>query len=420
MSYKPRFAQAKLTEYGKWFRAVLVLGSRQVGKTTLLRQALPGMPLITFDPVQDLHGARQDPDLFLDSFPSPLILDEIQYAPELFAALKRRLDRSDKPGQYYLTGSQNPAMLRQVAESMAGRIGILELDGFGVEELAGAGNRPPWLKLWLETGGVADPGRYRCLPEPSHGVLSALWRGGMPGLLGLPDTMVQPFLDAYLRTYVERDVRVMGDIRDVGIFGRFVALCAALTAQEVNKAQFGRELGIAPVTAQKWLDTLKATYQWHEVPAFSGNAVKRLTGKSKGYLTDTGLACLLQRLTSVEALSASPLRGALFETWVANGLRKQFITLPSTPGLYHWRTGGGAEVDVVLDWNGVRYPVEIKCKTQLSGHDLRGIKAFRETYGTPSPGVIVYAGDTCRKLDAMTLAMPWNAVANGSGDGEAR
>jgi len=278
-----------------------------------------------------------------------------------------------------------------------------------VEELAGVGDRPPWLKVWLESGGEANPERYRCLPEPTGGVLSTLWRGGMPGLIAFPDTMVQPFLNAFLHTYVERDVRVVGDIRDTEHFGRFVALCAALTAQEVNKAHFGRELGIAPVTAQKWLDTLKATYQWHEVPAFSGNAVKRLAGKSKGYLADTGLACLLQRLTSVEALSASPLRGALFETWVANGIRKQFVTLPAAPGMYHWRTAGGAEVDVLLDWNGVRYPIEIKCKTQLSGHDMRGIRAFRETYGTEAPGAIIYAGDSCRKLDAVTLAMPWNA-----------
>jgi predicted AAA+ superfamily ATPase len=411
MAYLNRFAQGKLIEYAKWFRAVLVLGSRQVGKTTLLRQTFPGLPLITFDPVQDMHGARQDPDLFLDSFPPPLILDEIQYAPELLAALKRRIDCSDKSGQYFLTGSQNPAMLRQVAESMAGRVGILELEHFGVEELAGGGDRTPWLKAWLETGGEADPAQYSCLSQLPGGVLSVLWRGGMPGLLGTPDTMVQPFLNSYLHTYVERDVRVVGDIRDTAHFGMFVALCAALTAQEVNQAHFGRELGIAPATAQKWFAALKATYQWHEVPAFSGNAVKRLAGKSKGYLADTGLACLLQRLTSVEALSASPLRGALFETWVANGIRKQFATLSATPGMYHWRTAGGAEVDVVLDWNGFRYPIEIKCQTQLSGHDLRGIRAFRETYGTQVPGVIVYAGDCCRKLDATTLALPWNAIA---------
>ena len=414
MSYKTRFAQAMLVEYAKWFKAVLILGARQVGKTTLLRQTFPDLPLITFDPVQDIHGARQDPDLFLDSFPPPLILDEIQYAPELFAALKRRIDRLEQTGQYLLTGSQNPAALRQVAESMAGRVGILELDGFAMEEMAGAGDQAPWLKVWLESRGEAVPQRYGTFPV-SSGVFATLWRGGMPGLDGLPDHMVQPYLTSYLHTYVERDVRVVGDIREVGAFGHFVALCAALTAQEVNRAKFGRELGLAPATVQKWLGVLKATYQWHEVPAFSGNAVKRLAGKSKGYVADTGLACLLQRLTSVEALSASPLRGALFETWVVNGLRKQSATFSSPPSLYHWRTSGGAEADVVLDWNGVRYPVEIKCKTQLSGHDLRGIRAFRETYGAEVPGLIIYAGDTCRKLDDITLAMPWNACVKGVG-----
>jgi predicted AAA+ superfamily ATPase len=409
MEYKDRFAQEKLLEYAKWFKAVLVLGARQVGKTTLLQHVFPDLRLITFDPIQDIHGARQDPDLFLDTFPSPLILDEIQYAPELFAALKRRIDRSDQPGQYFLTGSQNPAMLRQVAESMAGRVGLLELEALGIEEMADAGDRPPWLKIWLESGGEANPASYSCLPQ-SGNLFSAVWRGSLPGLLGLPDNLVQPFLTSYLHTYVERDVRVVGDIRDTGLFSAFVALCSALTAQEINKAQFGRELGIAPATAQKWLGTLKATYQWHEVPAFSGNVLKRLSGKSKGYVADTGLACVFQHLTSVEALSASPLRGALFETWVANGIRKQFATLPAAPGLYHWRTAGGAEADLVLDWNGVKYPIEIKCKTQLTGHDLRGIRAFRETYGTKSPGVVVYAGDCCRKLDDVTLALPWNAA----------
>lgn len=209
---------------------------------------------------------------------------------------------------------------------------------------------------------------------------------------------------------VERDVRLTGDIRDVGAFGTFVALCSALTGREVNQTQLGREIGIARATALKWLETLKASYQWREVPAYSGNAVKRLSGKPKGYLADTGLACLLQRLTSVEALSASPLRGALFETWVVNGLHKQFAALPSSPGLFHWRTAGGAEVDAVLDWNGTRYPVEIKCKTQLTGHDTRGIRAFRETYASDVPGLVVYAGDACRRLDARTLAIPWNAA----------
>ena len=304
-------------------------------------------------------------------------------------------------------------MLRQVAESLAGRVGIFDLDNMGVEESAGEGKRDPWLKLWLETKGAATPEKYACLEPAPGGLLRAIWRGGMPGLLNLPDDAVHAFLNSYLHTYIERDVRSIGEIRDVAGFGQFVALCAALSGQEINTAQFGREIGIAPATVRKWLDVLRASYQWRESPAFSGNAIKRLSGKSKGYLSDTGLACLLQRLGSVESLSVSPLRGALFETFVFNGLRKGFITLESEPGMYHWRTAGGAEVDVVLDWEGTKYLVEAKCKTELNGHDLRGIRAFRETYSISAPGVIVYAGSVCRKLDELTLAIPWNALPVG-------
>jgi predicted AAA+ superfamily ATPase len=409
--YRSRLAERKIRNFSQWFKVIMVLGARQTGKTTLLRETFPDVPLLTFDPVQDLHGARQTPELFLDSFPPPLILDEIQYAPELFAALKRRVDGLETPGRYFLTGSQNPAMLKQVAESLAGRVGIIDLDCLGAEELAGAGERAPWLKTWLESKGAPEPGEFAVLPPPPGGVLRALWRGGMPGLLELPDAAVPPFLNSYLHTYVERDTRGVGEIRDLAAFGKFVALCAALTAQEINTAQFGREIGVAPATARKWFEVLQATYQWREIPAFSGNAVKRLSSKSKGYLADTGLACLLQRLGSVEALSVSPLRGALFETFVANGLRKQFVTLDAEPGMYHWRTAGGAEVDVVLDWDGARYPIEIKCKTELTGHDLRGLRAFRETYGKPSPGIVIHAGTVVRKLDDLTLAMPWNALS---------
>lgn len=406
MTYLPRFLEKRLLDYGTWFRAVLLLGARQVGKTTLLKHLYPELKIITFDPVLDIHGARRDPDLFLDSFPAPLILDEIQYVPELFPALKRRIDESDKKGQYFLSGSQNPLLLRQVAESMAGRVGILELDQLHPEELRGHGDCLPWLHPWLGSEGIADPTRFHTQDPVQQRLLSLLWRGGLPGILELPDRAVQPYLNSYFHTYIERDVRLAGDVRDIDSFGRFVALCAALSGQEINRAQLGRDIGVAAVTAQKWLEILRMTYQWHELPAYSGNTVKRLSGKAKGYFSDTGLACLLQRLSSEEALAVSPLKGAFFETLVINGLRQQQAVLPSLTGMYHWRTTGGAEVDAVLELDGKHYLVECKCTTQLSRHDLRGIMAFRATYQERAPAVIVYAGHECRKLDDLTLAMP--------------
>jgi len=406
MTYLPRFLEKKLLDYGTWFSAVLLLGARQVGKTTLLKHLYPNMKIITFDPVLDVHGARQDPDLFLDSFPPPLILDEIQYVPELFPALKRRIDTSEKKGQYFLSGSQNPLLLRQVAESMAGRVGILELDELHPEELRGCGDRLPWLHSWLATGGLPDPKHYQGQESKPQSLLSYLWRGGLPGILELPDRAVQAYLNSYFHTYIERDIRLAGEVRDIDSFGRFVALCAALSGQEINRAQLGRDIGVSPITAQKWLELLRMTYQWHEVPAYSGNTVKRLSGKPKGYFSDTGLACLLQRLSSDEALSVSPLKGAFFETLVINSLRQQQAVLPALMGMYHWRTTGGAEVDAVLELDGKHYLVECKCTTQLSRHDLRGIMAFRSTYQENAPAVVVYAGHECRKLDDWTLAMP--------------
>jgi predicted AAA+ superfamily ATPase len=408
MTYQPRFLEKRLRKFPQWFKAVLVLGARQCGKTTLLRQCFPEVPVVTFDPVQDLHGARQSPDLFLDRFPPPLILDEVQYVPGLFAALKRRLDSLGKPGQYFLAASGAPRLLRQVAESLGGRVGFLELENMSVAEVAGMGTEAPWLKVWLESSGAAVPENYTVLPPDPGGFLRALWRGGMPSLLGLPDKAVPSFLGSYLRTYFE-DMRMAGEIRDMAGFDAFVTLCATLTAQEINMAQLGREIGVTPATVRKWLDVLEDTHQWREIPAASGSLIKRPSGKKKGFLCDTGLACLLQRLGSVGAVRTSPLRGALFETFVNGDLRRQFAAFDVEPLVWQWRSGG-AEVGSVLEWGGIRYLVEIKCKTELDENDLRGVRAFRETNAETAPAVIIYAGNVCRKLDAHTLALPWNTV----------
>ncbi|MDR1788959.1 MAG: ATP-binding protein [Opitutaceae bacterium] len=412
MSYLPRYAERLLKEYQKVFKATLLLGPRQCGKTTLLKHLFPDVPMVTFDPVEDIQGARRDPDGFLRNFPPPLIIDEAQYAPELFPALKRFMDARDEKGQYFLTGSQNPLMLRQVAEGMPGRVGILEIGHMDATELAGLGDHEPWLKIWLGDKGAAFPQKYTTLPKPDAGAeLRALWRGGMPGLLDTPDNLIQRALKSYFNTYLERDVRVVSDIADVPQFANFAALCAALTAQEINLAQFGRDIGAKPQTVRRWLGILQATYQWHALRPFTRNAIKRLSGKPKGHLSDTGLACLLQYIDNSAALNVSPLKGAFFETWVANSVKKQFATLDTEPGFFHWRTLAGAEADIVLELGGTHYLVEAKSKTHIDGHDTSGVRAFRKTYNEPdAPAVIVHTGDTCRALDAHTLAMPWNAI----------
>jgi predicted AAA+ superfamily ATPase len=410
MNYRTRYAESPLKRLAGHFKIVLVTGARQIGKTTLLRHAHPDLRLLVFDPFQDLYGAKADPDLLLDNFPAPLILDEIQFAPEMLSALKRRVDRSDDKGQYFLTGSQDLAVLRSVGESLAGRVGILHLEGMTLEEMLGRGDRGAWLGRYLD-----DP---ESLVENFAGTLTELgsmarqlWRGSLPGLLDLADEAAADYLRSYVETYIERDVRTAGDIREMAVFGRFLGLAAALTAQEINSSQLGRELGVKPDTARRWTDLLAATFQWRELLPFHGNAIKRLSGKSKGLFCDTGLACFLQRVSSPEALLVNPLLGAMFETWTVNAVLRQCITLPVPPQAYHWRTSGGAEVDLVLEWDGKLYPIEVKCKTTVGKHDTRGLRAFRETYSSRQvmPGLIIYAGRECYRVDGSTIALPWNA-----------
>jgi predicted AAA+ superfamily ATPase len=419
MNYRNRHAEKKLHNLKSYFKVVLITGARQVGKSTLLSHLLPDVKMIVFDPVQDIYGARRDPDLFLDNFPPPLILDEIQFAPELLPALKRRVDRLDSPGRYFLTGSQNLSMLRSVAESMAGRVGILPLEGMTAYELSGLGSQNGWLASYL-----SDPDSLMSLVNATLTQLGSLarflWRGALPGLLDAPDEVVPDYYRSYVQTYVERDIRLMEDIRELAAFDRFLGLTGALTAQEVNASQFGRDVGVTPATARKWLDLLINTFQWLELFPYQGNTVKRLSGKRKGCLRDTGMACYLQRISSPDALAVNPMLGAMFETWAVNEVLRQGGILTMQPQAYHWRTGGGAEVDLILDRDGKLYPIEVKCKTNLTKHDARGLRAFRETYGNRGvmTGLIIYAGSECYRVDENTIALPWNVKLRDSEETE--
>ena len=412
MDYLTRHLENELRDGFSLSKALLLIGARQVGKTTLLKHLFPSVKVITFDPVLDVMQARANPDLFLESVTPPVILDEVQYAPELFPALKRRMDGNPAPGQYILSGSQNPLLLKQVSESLAGRVMVFELESCSFPERSGlaGGNSLPWLARFLENGGRWKDAMPE-VSEPHASLMETLWRGSLPETTSLPLRFVRRYAASYVQTYLERDVRIAGNVSDVEGFGRFLALAAALSAQEINRSQFGREIGIAPATAEKWFGVLRSTFQWRELPPWKGNAIKRLSGKAKGIFADTGIQSYLLRISSPEALLASPQRGAIFETFIAGELRRQLYRFAGGVGHYHWRTNGGAEVDNLLEWNGRLHPFEAKCKDHLDAYDLRGMCALRETYGDAvGDGAILYAGRDLYRLDAHTLAIPWCAV----------
>jgi len=408
--YLDRLLTTRLHRLVDSFPVVVVTGARQVGKSTLLEHVLgETMDMVVFDPVLDVENARQEPDLFLDNRPPPLILDEIQYAPELVPAIKRRVDRNRSPGMYVLTGSQQWGVLRSVAESLAGRAVFLDLDSLCLAEIGSCSGGTPWFAAWLAS---PDSFPLTAVPrlETERTLYEQLWRGWLPEAQFLALDVLADFHAAYQRTYVERDIRMLAEVSDWQLFGRFIRLLAALTAQEVNSSQLGRELGLTHQTARRWLDIMQAAFQWFEISAWSGSAVKRVSSRTKGYLADTGVACAAQAIASPHVIGGHPLQGALFETAVVGELRKQCSWMSPRPNLYHWRSHGGAEVDLVFEYNGALYPVEIKATKNPARRDTTGISAFRKTYPDAriERGLVIAPVERSVRLTDKDVAVPWD------------
>lgn len=412
MKYHLRLIEDKLQSYADAFACTLVAGARQVGKSTTLNE-LFGQTYrsFVFDPVQDIYGVKEDPDLFLRNNPAPLILDEIQYVPELIPALKRIIDKNRQPGMYLITGSQQWHVMRHLAESLAGRVAMLELPGFSLQERNDI-HGTAWLGRWLDGARQGTEAGLRSLQtysSPGHSATEAIWSGGFPEVNTLEQSVIPGWMQGYISTYLQRDVRTLLDIRDETQFGTFLSLCAALTAQECNYSQLGRDIGLSSPSAKRWIGVLRGSFQWLEVPAFSSNHLKRLSSKPKGYLSDTGLACHLLRLSSPEALQGHPVFGALFETLVVTDIWKQLQVQPLVPTLYHYRQHSGAEVDLIIEKDGLLYPIEVKASSTARPSDARSIGIFRDRIGDAAqPGLIVYAGSEVLRVTDNCIAVPFD------------
>lgn len=426
MNYRRRELESSLRLLCEHFPILAVLGARQVGKSTLVEHLFGAeYETVVFDPIEDIGQARAEPDLFLDNHPGKLFLDEVQYAPELLAAIKRRVDRCREPGRFILSGSQNLAVIKKISESLAGRVAIVELHGLSFQESTG-GAPSGFLQKWVMNEGgrrsavfaedCAEPredGRQRTEGGESPPWYQRIYRGGMPGTLDLPEELLPRFFSSYLQTYVERDIRTVADVGNLQLFSRFFRLLSALSSTEINASQVGRDLNIDRRTALAWKSVLEATYQWTEVPAFSRNPVKRISGKSKGVFSDTGMLCHLQRITEPDMIAGHPLQGRIIETWVLTEIFKICSAWNTLPGFYHYRSAGGAEVDLILELNGRLYPVEVKSKTHPSKKDAAGIQSFQKTFPDENvaEGLLVCAASKPYWISENVLALPWHQLS---------
>jgi len=406
MIYKHRLIEQKVLDLFQHFPSIAVIGARQVGKTTLIENLFKDqISVTTFDPVVDIGGAREDPDFFLQNISTPAFLDEVQYAPELLGALKRRIDREGKNSLFILSGSQNLSVLKNISESLAGRVAIIQLLPMSRREI----KEDPvqgFLENWLS----ASKTDHHDLSAPgTESVFPLIWRGGYPKVMELPDHLIPHFWQSYLQTYIERDVRTVANIGSLQTYGSFIGLLAALTAQEINFNQLGRELGVTRKTAKAWVEIAEATFQWVSIPAFSRNPVKRIAGKKKGFFTDTGFICYLQRISASEVIGNHPMKGRLFETYVFMEILKNLQRLPMVPSLYHFRSYSGAEVDLILEFNGRLFPVEIKAKTNPNRKDIRGFAALKKHFPREDvhKGLLICAIPKPTPLSEDCMAIPW-------------
>lgn len=340
------------------FPVLLLTGPRQVGKTTLLKAMCgPSRRYVTLDDPSLRMLASDDPGLFLQRFPPPVLIDEVQYAPALLPLIKMSVDAERRPGAFWLTGSQQLQMMKGITESLAGRVAIVNLLGFSEREAHRAPlDVPPFLPTPARISAHKTGSAHRKVAD----VYKAIWRGAYPALVTGQIRDRDLFLRSYVQTYLERDVRDLTQVGDVGSFLRFVRACAARTAQLLDLSELARDADISVPTAKRWLGILEGTWQVYLLRPYHTNATKRLVKTPKLYFLDTGLCSYLTEWSSAEALSVGAMAGALFETHVVIEIMKSWWHKMAEAPFYFYRDRDGREIDLLIAHDGTLYPVEIK------------------------------------------------------------
>ncbi len=345
---------ASLQRLSGLFPVLAITGPRQSGKTTLARALFPDKPYVSLENPAEMAFAQEDPRGFLARFAGGAVFDEAQRWPALFSWLQGMVDDDRRPGRFVLTGSQQFGLMAGITQSLAGRVAVTHLLPLSLAELTSASRIDKNLNRLLFSGG------YPALHAQKVGA--------------------QDWFASYVATYVERDVRQVMNIHDLGVFQRFLRLCAARTGQLLNLAALAGEAGISQGSARNWLAVLESSYLVHRLPPYHRNFGKRLVKTPKLYFLDVGLACWLLGITSPAMLSLHPMRGALFETWVVGEFVKARFNAGQPADLYFWRDNNGLESDLLFESGGRVQPVEIKSgQTVTSDYIRAGQKAGRIT-----------------------------------------
>ena len=396
-----REAEQMINEINKTFPVLLVTGPRQVGKTTLLLSLKPkNMEYITLDDEVLRTQAQEDPKLFLEEHPAPLLIDEVQYAPRLFSYIKINVDKEKKNGMYWLTGTQQFHLMNNVSESLAGRVGIINLNSFTYSEIKKVKNK----KLF-------DPVEIKNISKINvNSIFEIIFKGGMPRLYTEKEISLPLYFQGYIDTYISRDVKMLTQVGNEFSFRKFIVSVASKTGEQLNYTTLANDAGVSVPTAINWLSILTTSGLVYLLEPYMSSSLRRLTHTPKIIFMDTGLACYLAGFSSAKELQMSSSSGHYLETFIISEIVKSYNAKGIRPNISYYRDKEKNEIDLLFYKNNKLYPFEIK-KTALPTKEM--IKNFKklEKQQIGQGGIICFY-DNLTKLDQDNYIIPISSVIN--------
>lgn len=379
MAYIKRDIEDKIIALSKEYSCILITGPRQVGKTTVLKQLMNAdREYVTLDDMEERGLAKRDPAMFLQMHSTPIMIDEVQYAPELFSYIKIQIDNGADPGTYWLTGSQAFKLMELAQESLAGRVAILHMPSLSQHEIHGSGECVPFT---LDLAALKAREKTHTSADITQ-MYERIWNGSMPGLISGKFTDRDVFYSSYLQTYIDRDVKEQVQLSDPLLFRDFVRAAACRAGQMLNVHDIAQDVGVSDDTAKRWLQVLEKSDVIFYLRPYSNNLLKRTVKTPKLYFFDTGLIAYLTRYSSPEILANGAINGAILENYVVSEVLKSYHNNAKECLMWYYRDKNSNEIDMVIESDGELHPLEIK-RSVNPGHELIGAFAHIDKASVP-------------------------------------
>ena len=403
MRYIARNLEKVVLEVTKEYPVVLVTGSRQVGKTTMLQKLMEGTDrnYVSLDDLNERNLAKTDPEMFLQLHKPPILIDEVQYAPELFVYIKIHVDKYHNAGDFWLTGSQVFKLMSGIQDSLAGRVAVLSLTSLSQAEICGGEMQP----FTLDIEELSARRKERTKADTGV-IFDRIFRGSMPAIVSEKNSNSQIFYSSYLTTYIERDVRELSDAIDSLKFLHFITAVAARCGQILNIAEIARDADINQKQAKNWLGVLETLGLIFYLHPYSNNMLKRLVKTPKLYFYDTGLVCYLTKWSSAETLQSGAMNGAILENYVVAEIRKTYLNCGKDPYMYYYRDKDAREIDIILEHDGVLNPIEIKKSANPGSELIKVFKLLDKSSAKRSKGAVVCMKPELSAIDRENYIVP--------------